>query len=451
MRRWMVVMVASVVALSIGVVRADTRAERNKALVRRVMEEIPVDDWDAQAALHSEDFVWHGPDGVTTMTRDEFGEGVLKLYAAFPDFKRTIKDMVAEGDKVAVRMVFRGTHRGTWEGIPATGKKITDHDMVLLRIADGKIVEAWEQYDQLSFMEQLTSPRKGAKATEPAAVKQMLKRLAGHWSWTGEQEDIDSEASPYGQAGRFAGHGDGRLIMDGQFILDKWQEKSPEGNMLYGISLVGYDPIKKCFVAHDCMSDGSTSISEFTFDGRTRKDRITITSKTGETLLARVAGEYSDDWKRFESTWEGSADNGKTWQKWATLVSEHADDVRSDAEVAIEGTWDLTETNISEEPFDFEKYGALKAFGNGTFICVYLDKETGTTLSTSGGPYTFDGKTLKETIAFINGGDDANDAVAEMLGKTFTYRITINEGKLHLAGTFMDYTLNEVWTRVKPD
>jgi len=160
---------------------------------------------------------------------------------------------------------------------------------------------------------------------QDVAVKRLLERLAGRWTWTGQQANIGAENSPYGQAGQFVGSGVGRLIMNGQFILDEYQEKSPEGNILKGVSLISYDPVKKCFVSRDCMSDGSTSIAEFTIEGRARKDNITITSKTGETLLARVTGEYSRDWKRLEVTWEGSTDNGKTWKRWCTAVFEKVD------------------------------------------------------------------------------------------------------------------------------
>lgn len=180
---------------------------------------------------------------------------------------------------------------------------------------------------------QTVKAKRKAKAMKPAAVKKMLKRLAGNWTWTGEQADIDAESSPYGQAGRFVGSGEGRLIMDGQFVLDKYQEKSPEGNVLYGVSLLNYDPIKKCFVARDCLSDGSISVSEFTVEGRVRTDHITITSKTGEILLARVTGEYSRDWKRYEAVWEGSTDNGKTWREWATLVNEKTGETGSDVDI----------------------------------------------------------------------------------------------------------------------
>ena len=105
--------------------------------------------------------------------------------------------------------------------------------------------------------------------------------------------------------------------------------------MLHGVSLVGYDPVKRCLVARDCMSDGSSSVAEFTIQGRVRKDNITITSKTGEILLARVAGEYSRDWKRLEATWEGSTDNGKTWQHWCSLVSEKTGDGDNDEQELI--------------------------------------------------------------------------------------------------------------------
>ncbi len=173
----------------------------------------------------------------------------------------------------------------------------------------------------------------------------MLERLAGHWTWTGQQANIGAENSPYGQAGRFVGSGDSRLIMDGQFILDKYQEKSPEGNLMHGISLISYDPVKKCFVARDCMSDGSTSIAEITIDGRVRKDHITITSKTGETLLARVAGEYSPDWKRLEQTWEGSTDNGASWKHWCTAVFEKPDGPVSDEQelIRLQQEWSRAE------------------------------------------------------------------------------------------------------------
>jgi len=153
---------------------SDTLEEMNKDVVRRVMVEIPIDDWEAVRELHAPDFVYHGPDPSKTMTREELGQEIKMFHAAFPDLSRTIEDMVAVGDKVVVRLSFRGTHQGEYQGIPATGKKTLSEGVVILRMADGKIAEAWEQYDELSFRQQLVS---GSSATD----RQELIRLDNVW------------------------------------------------------------------------------------------------------------------------------------------------------------------------------------------------------------------------------------------------------------------------------
>jgi steroid delta-isomerase-like uncharacterized protein len=77
------------------------------------------------------------------------------LRAAFPDGRVTIEDMIAEGDKVVTRYNSRGTHKGDFMGIPATGKKVAVTGIVISRIAKGKIAEEWEEFDALGFMVQL--------------------------------------------------------------------------------------------------------------------------------------------------------------------------------------------------------------------------------------------------------------------------------------------------------
>ena len=101
--------------------------EQNKALVRRMVEEIfnrgnigRVDEFLAPDFVDREEL----PPGVT---RDR--EGVKRLTAmlrsAFPDFKATIEDMVAEGDKVVIRMTWKGTQKGEFMGVPPTGKSVS--------------------------------------------------------------------------------------------------------------------------------------------------------------------------------------------------------------------------------------------------------------------------------------------------------------------------------------
>ena len=77
------------------------------------------------------------------------------LHSGFPGFQSTIEELLSEEDKVALRFTFHGTHQGEFMGIPPTGKEVTMPGIDLLRIADGKIVEMWNQEDVLGMMQQL--------------------------------------------------------------------------------------------------------------------------------------------------------------------------------------------------------------------------------------------------------------------------------------------------------
>jgi predicted ester cyclase len=126
--------------------------EDNKAFVRRFYEELhskknlaAVDDFiDPNIVDHA---VPPGLPGGIEGARQFAG----MLLTAFPDHQVTIEDMIAEGDKVVARMTVRGTHQGAFLGIPPTGKHWTD----IIRIAGGKIVEHWNNYDALGLMQQL--------------------------------------------------------------------------------------------------------------------------------------------------------------------------------------------------------------------------------------------------------------------------------------------------------
>ena len=74
---------------------------------------------------------------------------------AFPDSQFTIDDMIAEGDRVATKKTFTGTHTADFGEIPATGKSVTLQFVDIMRVRDGKIIEHWLSMDQLSFLQQL--------------------------------------------------------------------------------------------------------------------------------------------------------------------------------------------------------------------------------------------------------------------------------------------------------
>jgi steroid delta-isomerase-like uncharacterized protein len=125
----------------------------NKEALNRVYAAMNAHDRAALATLIAPQFVHpnfpdaRGPEG--------FVQAFGMVLAAFPDFGLTIADMIAEGDKVAARGSFTGTHRGDFMGIPATGKAIDVAIMEIWRFANGKAVESWVQMDALGMLQQL--------------------------------------------------------------------------------------------------------------------------------------------------------------------------------------------------------------------------------------------------------------------------------------------------------
>jgi steroid delta-isomerase-like uncharacterized protein len=130
--------------------------ERNKAVIRRFVEEVQNQrDWAVFDELNADDFVNHSaPPGVPA--DKEGGKMFLGGFLnAFPDATFTIEDMIAEGDQVATKKTFSGTHEAEFFGIPATGNRVTLTFVDIMRVRDGRITEHWLSMDQLSFMQQL--------------------------------------------------------------------------------------------------------------------------------------------------------------------------------------------------------------------------------------------------------------------------------------------------------
>jgi predicted ester cyclase len=86
---------------------------------------------------------------------DAWKQFTAPFMEAFPDLRLTVEDIVAEGDTVAARVAFRGTHRGEFQGIPPTGKQVAFSSMVFNHVVDGKVEEHWVELDLLRLMGQL--------------------------------------------------------------------------------------------------------------------------------------------------------------------------------------------------------------------------------------------------------------------------------------------------------
>jgi predicted ester cyclase len=126
--------------------------EENKAIVRRYLEERDLDRFDEHV---TPDFRGHVPGTPHPLDRAAHRALLQTLYTAFPDFHPIIEDQLAEGDKVASRVTWYGTHQGDFQGIPPTGKPIT---MAMLRIdsiVNGKVAENWVNFDALGLLQQL--------------------------------------------------------------------------------------------------------------------------------------------------------------------------------------------------------------------------------------------------------------------------------------------------------
>jgi len=101
------------------------------------------------------DFVDHNPLPGLAPNRDGFKQSFAVFRQAFPDSAYKIEDMIAEGDKVAVRFAANGTHKGVLMGIPPTGKRVSMTGVDIFRLTNGRIAEFWLSWDQLGMMQQL--------------------------------------------------------------------------------------------------------------------------------------------------------------------------------------------------------------------------------------------------------------------------------------------------------
>ena len=130
--------------------------EENKALARRAWEIVSPDNLDhLLEEVYASDLVWHEPDR-DIRGYEQAKQFVSTFFEAFPDINISVEDVIAEGDKVVSRYTIRGTHQGETEEFgPPTGRQMELEGITIHRFEDGKIVEEWERYDNLSALQQL--------------------------------------------------------------------------------------------------------------------------------------------------------------------------------------------------------------------------------------------------------------------------------------------------------
>lgn len=133
--------------------------DEHKAFVRRWVAAWNEQDLDAAEGLLAPGYVRHdanAPDVVGPAAERQFIAGAL---AAFPDLRFDVEQLVAEGDLVIGRLTARGTHRGDFAGVPATGRAVVFQATESYRFEGDRIAEQWVLMDTLGLLQQLGATR----------------------------------------------------------------------------------------------------------------------------------------------------------------------------------------------------------------------------------------------------------------------------------------------------
>ena len=138
--------------------------EQNKQVVRQYIEAFNRQDIERLGQLVSstnQSFQFSGTHSSMDWNRTK--QFYAAFWSAFPDLSAKIEETVAEGDKVAIRVINTGTHKGEFQGIPPTSKKVSFEGRDFLTLRDGKIVEQQASVDMMGLMQQI-----GAIPTPPS-------------------------------------------------------------------------------------------------------------------------------------------------------------------------------------------------------------------------------------------------------------------------------------------
>jgi predicted ester cyclase len=124
-------------------------------VARRAIEQVRNEGKFDGAPILAPQTTLHYRGRATTMTPEEALAIVRSWRAGFPDFHFRIEDVIVQGNTVAMRVPFTGTHQGRFWGLEPTGKKIDVTETLIFRIEDGLIAEMWEDFDEYGMRLQL--------------------------------------------------------------------------------------------------------------------------------------------------------------------------------------------------------------------------------------------------------------------------------------------------------
>ena len=129
--------------------------DQSKDAYRRIIDAISRGDAVGLDELIAPDVIDHNPIPNQAPGREGFKQWMTAARSAFPDMRGTVEEVIADGDRVAARMTWHGTHRGEFVGVGPTGKRVSFSAFHLVRFSQDRAVEWWGIADLLGALRQL--------------------------------------------------------------------------------------------------------------------------------------------------------------------------------------------------------------------------------------------------------------------------------------------------------
>lgn len=128
---------------------------QNKTIADLATEIWNTGDLSKYDEIYSRDFISHDPSRPDATDYESYGALIAELHSGMPDYEVVVEDTIAENDKVVCRWTGKGTHKGVLTGFQPTGKSVSWTGITIYRFENGKIVEAWWNYDMLGALQQI--------------------------------------------------------------------------------------------------------------------------------------------------------------------------------------------------------------------------------------------------------------------------------------------------------
>ena len=158
---------------------AASSVEHNKAVSRRWIEVFNERDDAGEADVRGPDYIAHAPASLEPAPLDSeaWTRFLAGFVEAFPDLRLSVEDALGEGDLVAQRVHFTGTHTGEFQGLPPTHRRVSFSGLELNRFVDGRVAEHWFQMDALTLLQQLGLVVVPGPRLLPRLLAHRLKKL----------------------------------------------------------------------------------------------------------------------------------------------------------------------------------------------------------------------------------------------------------------------------------